>query len=369
MTPCHDRLLGIVALLCFVCSAPAGCIKEYADRIAPLIDPAKLATLGPRGANPRVQKYTYWLEMARRDKVQPGKVIDLALRSVGMTNAQAAELTKAAMLRNLKIADRLGCLDAEGMEEMRHGKAATVRRGPYAGDQLSVDHIVPLVVVPELDNVIANLELMPQRMNSKKNSKVGQRQRDLAEKLYRAGLLSKNNWSTKGNVNPYTGEKGHVTTPPQNGYQGGQLSRNPPSSSPAAGTVPNSNSQSTPSLSSTPNRSAKSQTVLPTPESIARTDQEARTQQARRLRALGLDADPERESFLAMLEKEKRVVLARKLHEMGHDVDWQKHTESEMHDMEIRIKAAARLKQRGVDVDWQKHSFKELFYMEHGQRK
>jgi hypothetical protein len=176
------------------CSALADTVQDYASRIAPLIDPAKLATLGSRGANPRVQKYVYWLEMGRRDKVPPGKVIDLALQTVGFTNEEAAALTKAAMVRNLKIAERLGCLDSEGMDEMRHGKAATVRRGPYTDDQLSVDHIIPFSVVPELDHVLANLELMPSRMNAKKNSKIGQRQRDLADKLYRAGLLSKSGW-------------------------------------------------------------------------------------------------------------------------------------------------------------------------------
>ena len=38
---------------------------DYAKRIAPLIDPAKLATLGKRGANQRVQKAVYWLAEAR----------------------------------------------------------------------------------------------------------------------------------------------------------------------------------------------------------------------------------------------------------------------------------------------------------------
>ena len=59
------------------------------------------------------------------------------------------------------------------------------------GDQLSVDHIIPRAVVPELDNVIANLELMPLRMNEKKNAKMGARQRDMAKKFYQAGLLSR----------------------------------------------------------------------------------------------------------------------------------------------------------------------------------
>ena len=38
--------------------------------------------------------------------------------------------------------------------------------------------------------VIANLELMPVRMNERKNAKIGQRQRSLARKLNGAGLLS-----------------------------------------------------------------------------------------------------------------------------------------------------------------------------------
>lgn len=78
--------------------------------------------------------------------------------------------------------------DVEG--PIQKGDAATVRRGPYAGDQLSVDHIIPLVVVPELDKVIANLELLPLRANEKKKAKIGQRQRNLARKLNTAGLLS-----------------------------------------------------------------------------------------------------------------------------------------------------------------------------------
>jgi hypothetical protein len=38
---------------------------DCAKRIAPLIDPAKLATLGKRGANQRVQKAVYWQAEAR----------------------------------------------------------------------------------------------------------------------------------------------------------------------------------------------------------------------------------------------------------------------------------------------------------------
>jgi hypothetical protein len=48
-----------------------------------------------------------------------------------------------------------------------------------------------MAVAPELDRVIANLELMPLRMNEGKNAKIGARQLDLARKLHGAGLLSR----------------------------------------------------------------------------------------------------------------------------------------------------------------------------------
>ena len=78
----------------------------------------------------------------------------------------------------------------DGLREMHRGQAPTVRRGPYHGEKLSVDHIIPLTVAPELDKVIANLELMPLKMNEGKNAKIGARQVDVARKLHRAGLLS-----------------------------------------------------------------------------------------------------------------------------------------------------------------------------------
>jgi hypothetical protein len=62
-----------------------------------------------------------------------------------------------------------------------------------------VDHIVPRAGVPELDNVIDNLELTPLRMNESKNDKIGDRQRDMAKKSYQAGLLSKSGLETVQN--------------------------------------------------------------------------------------------------------------------------------------------------------------------------
>ena len=89
----------------------------------------------------------------------------------GMTG-EAARLTAEAMLRNLTIAGRLGCLTAAGLHDMRRGQSPTITLGPYAGDQLSVDHIIPCALAPPLDHVIANLELMPLRMNIGKRDRM-----------------------------------------------------------------------------------------------------------------------------------------------------------------------------------------------------
>jgi hypothetical protein len=163
---------------------------DYAQQVASLIDPAKLATLGPRGANQRVQKAVYWLAVAQQSGERPRNVLDKAVALVDYRH-ESAKVTRDALLRNLHIAEKMACLNTDGLAQMRRGKPATVMKGPYRGDELSVDHIVPRAVVPELDNVIANLELMPLRLNEKKNSTMGNRQRSLAKKLYHAGLLSR----------------------------------------------------------------------------------------------------------------------------------------------------------------------------------
>ena len=185
------RLLATLLCWWLLTFPGAAAQADHASEIASLIDPAKLSTLGERGANSRVQKAVYWLATARKEGQKPAKVLDRAVKLAGYKNTDAAKLTKDSLLRNLDIAEKLGCLNDAGLAEMKRGKAATVIKGPYKGGQLSVDPIIPRAVVPELDNVIANLELMPLRMNEEKNARIGDRQRNMAKKFYRAGLLSR----------------------------------------------------------------------------------------------------------------------------------------------------------------------------------
>jgi hypothetical protein len=171
----------------FLCFSSLALALTPAQQVASLIDPAKLATLAARGANPRVQRYVAQLHAARLAGHDPAQVAVDAVALTGMKD-DAARLTAEAMLRNLTIAERLGCLHPAGLEEMRQGRAPAVTKGPYQGDRLSVDHIIPFSVVPEFDKIIANLELMSQRMNLSKHAKMGARQEDLLKKLRAAGF-------------------------------------------------------------------------------------------------------------------------------------------------------------------------------------
>jgi len=164
--------------------------KDYARLIEPLIEPAKLATLGPRGANQRVQKVTAILWQAKEDGQDPAKVAERAVDLIGWAGTEKGKLTAAAMQRNVTIIERLGAMTPADIETMRRGRAPTVRKGPYTGDIVSVDHIVPRAMAPELDNVIANLELMPLRLNEGKSDRIGDRQISMAKAFRDAGLLS-----------------------------------------------------------------------------------------------------------------------------------------------------------------------------------
>ncbi len=181
-----------LVLVCLVlpCRGNPVANKDPAVLLQSLIDPAKLATLGVRGANSRVQKATVILWQAKSEGKDPAKVADKAVALIGWAGQARGLLTAAAMLRNVTIIERLGCTTPEDCEKMSRGRAPTVRKGPYAGDIVSVDHIVPRAVAPELDNVIANLELMPLKLNEGKKDSIGERQISMAKAFQAAGLLS-----------------------------------------------------------------------------------------------------------------------------------------------------------------------------------
>ena len=203
------RSLAALVLLALLALSPAAQADTVRIALVSLCDPAKIATLtSDRAANPRVRKITYWLEVARQQGRDPQTEMDAVMDAVGWDGAMKGELTAKAMARNRTIAERLGCLDAEGMALLRRGNAPTVKFGPYTGEKLTVDHIIPRAVAPSLDKVLANLEHMPNSLNMRKGAKVGQRQVDLANKLEAAGLLTPEDRAAivERQMGGYTGE-------------------------------------------------------------------------------------------------------------------------------------------------------------------
>jgi hypothetical protein len=57
-------------------------------------------------------------------------------------------------------------------------------------------------VCPELDNVIAHLELMPLRRNAGKRDKISDRQRSLARQMQAAGLLREKGYAVATGARP-----------------------------------------------------------------------------------------------------------------------------------------------------------------------
>jgi len=117
-------------------------------------------------------------------------VADKAVALIGWAGQARGLLTAAAMLRNVTIIERLGAVTLGDIDAMSRGRSPIVRKGPYAGQVLSVDHIIPRAVAGELDNVIANLELMPLGLNEGKSDRIGDRQVSMAKAFRDAGLLS-----------------------------------------------------------------------------------------------------------------------------------------------------------------------------------
>ena len=185
--PKHSFLLGLLILIL----AAVWQFNPVADvrTVAALIVPVKLAGLGERGANPRLNKLIYWLWHAEQRGLSPESSLNWALWLNGQQEPQAG-LVKESLLRNVKIATQLGLLDAQNLDHLRHGRAAIVRSGPYRGEAVEIDHIVPYSLAPEVGNDLANLEMLPRTLNRRKSNLVNERQLAHAERLHTAGLLT-----------------------------------------------------------------------------------------------------------------------------------------------------------------------------------
>jgi hypothetical protein len=128
--------------------------------------------------------------MAHVSGFDAGEIIDQAHAQTGPHEPKRAMAQRDSLIRNRVILERLGCIDEAGMIKLRKGNAPTITKGPYAGEIVTGDHIIPRSVCPELDNALYNLEMMPLTLNQRKSAKIGTRQIDLAKRWNQDGLLS-----------------------------------------------------------------------------------------------------------------------------------------------------------------------------------
>lgn len=180
-------LLALLVPFAAIAGKPA---EYYLTNVANLIDPVKLATLGKRKANERVQKVVALLENARQDGFSVSVIAENAVMLARYTNAWLAVATYNQLCKSHQTAGWFGVLTEAGLKDMRQGKSPTIPRGQSKGDELSVDYIIPYSIAPDLSNVIANLQLMPLKSNKRKNDTVGPRELILARQFREAGVLS-----------------------------------------------------------------------------------------------------------------------------------------------------------------------------------
>ena len=90
------------------------------------------------------------------------------------------ELSRAVFSRSNKLSPR----------HLKLPTLPAITKGPYPGEIVTGDHIIPRSICPELDNALYNLEMMSLTLNQRKSAKIGQRQIDLAKRWNKDGLLS-----------------------------------------------------------------------------------------------------------------------------------------------------------------------------------
>lgn len=133
---------------------------------------------------------------------------------------------------------------------------------------------------------------------------------------------SHNNWSTQGNINPYTGVAGTRSASPGVDYHAQKLQPSPISPSTSANAPPSKQSR----------------------------NDDAWTRAIRNSTPPDTNRSP----------TEKRIDRARELAELGHNVNWQEHSYAALDDMLSRIRLANQLPQVGHRLDWQRFSQREL---------
>ena len=131
--------------------APA---ESPVSMLAQLTSSAELTSQRPESVAAHMMKTCYWLAEVCRGDLSPAEAL------TGLGQSPLATETAAALVRNLKTLEDLGCLDEAGRARLKNGEAPIIRTGPHTGNAVSVLHTISPSRVSDLANQVFNLEFV-----------------------------------------------------------------------------------------------------------------------------------------------------------------------------------------------------------------
>ncbi|MGB0154570.1 MAG: hypothetical protein ACPGFB_11115 [Verrucomicrobiales bacterium] len=151
--------------------------------------------LRARSMNDDMRVVSFHIYQAWKEGLDLREVLDLAM-PVEQVPPNLKRLTIDRLIENHEQAMRYGLYTPDNLALLSRGKAPTVSKGKYAGAEAQVEHIVPKNVVPLMDNLLVNLEWLPQPLNASKSDRITPRALKYARRYYEAELMSQEDFLT-----------------------------------------------------------------------------------------------------------------------------------------------------------------------------
>ena len=85
----------------------------------------------------------------------------------------------------------MGCLNESGMASLKEGKSPAITKGKHFREIATVDRIVPLSVVPALENRLYNLRFLAESVHRSNGDPITSSNLRSADRWFERGLLSK----------------------------------------------------------------------------------------------------------------------------------------------------------------------------------
>ena len=169
------------------------CTELHVKALSSLLDANNLDnSRRDQGTASVLNRCIYTLVFAEEQSANPETIIDLAMKSNGISETPFGGFLKWGLLENLKLAKQLGLTTPEGMAALRAGKSAFITKGEYRGQTAVAHTVIPKEFAPQLENNIINLELGPSKLNTHKGERVDKRQLTFARELYEAKMITDN---------------------------------------------------------------------------------------------------------------------------------------------------------------------------------